>query len=164
MITTKKISDEKIAKLKKAYELAKKPDKAQMIELKQSILQSCTEPNPCTTEKEFEPEEFELEQLAGVHYGIDYLSLALISSDDSKDKYFEVALNGLQKLGFPMWLDNDTPTRSIALYFYGLQILSYVDNESPAYKAIYNEAKSDFAKFKKVLESKDYENLKGFLE
>ncbi|MGX3044771.1 BspA family leucine-rich repeat surface protein [Helicobacter sp. T3_23-1056] len=160
----KKISDEKIAKLKKAYELAKKPDKAQMIDLKQSILQSCTEPNPCTAEKEFEPEEFELEQLAGLHYGIDYLSLTLISSGDLQDKYFEEALNGLRKLGFPMWLDDDTPTRSIALYFYGLQILSYVDDESPAYKAIYNESKKDFAQFKKVLESKDYENLKGFLE
>ena len=63
-----------------------------------------------------------------------------------------------------MWLDDDTPTSSIALYFYGLQILSYVDDESPAYKAIYNESKKDFAKFKKVLESKDYKNLKGFLE
>ena len=160
----KKTSDKKIAKLKKAYELAKKPDKAQMLTLKQSILQSCTIPNPCTTEKEFEPEEFELEQLAGLHYGIDYLSLALISSGEIKDRYFEEALSGLRELGFPMWLDDDTPTSSIALYFYGLQILSYVDDESPAYKAIYNESKKDFAKFKKVLESKDYENLKDFLE
>ena len=91
----KKTSDEKIAKLKKAYELAKKPDKAQMLNLKQSILQSCTIPNPCITEKEFEPEEFELEQLAGLYYGIDYLSLALISSGELKDRYFEKALSGL---------------------------------------------------------------------
>ncbi|MGX3097849.1 hypothetical protein [Helicobacter sp. 23-1046] len=160
----KKTSDEKIAKLKKAYELAKKPDKAQMLTLKQSILESCSKLEPCAVEKEFEPEEFELEQLAGLHYGIDYLSLALISSGELRDRYFEEALSGLRYLGFPMWLDDDTPTSSIALYFYGLQILSYVDDESPAYKANYAKAKSDFAKFKKVLESKDYENLKSFLE
>ena len=81
------------------------------------------------------------EAKAGLHYGIDYLSLALISSGERKDRYFEEALSGLRKLGFPMWLDDDTPTSSIALYFYGLQILSYVDDESPVYKAIYNESK-----------------------
>ncbi|MGX2971135.1 hypothetical protein [Helicobacter sp. T3_23-1059] len=85
----KKTSDEKIAKLKKAYELAKKPDKAQMLTLKQSILESCSKLEPCAVEKEFEPEEFELEQLAGLHYEIDYLSLALISSGEIKDRYFE---------------------------------------------------------------------------
>ena len=161
----KKTSDEKIAKLKKAYELAKKPDKAQMITLKQSILQSCSKLEPCAVEKEFEPEAFELEQLERLYYGIDYLSLALISSGELRDRYFEEALSGLGKIGFPMYLDDkDTPTSSIALYFYSLQILGYVDDESPVYKAIYAEAKKDFAQFKKVLENKDYANLKDFLE
>lgn len=163
----KKTSDEKIAKLKKAYELAKKPDKAQMIKLKQSILNTCYKlpADPCAVEIEFDPQEFEIEQLANFYYGVDYLSLALISGGELREHYFKEALSGLRELGFPMYLDDkDTPTRSLALYFYGLQILSYVDDESPAYKAIYDEAKEDFAKFKKVLDSKDYANLKGFLE
>ena len=138
-----------------------------MIKLKQSILNTCYKlpADSCAVEIEFNPQEFELEQLANFYYGIDYLSLALISGGELREYYFKEALSGLRELGFPMGLDDkDTPISSIALYFYGLQILSYIDDESPAYKASYNEAKSDFAKFKKVLTSKDYANLKGFLE
>ncbi len=75
-----------------------------MIKLKQSILNTYYKlpADPCTVEIEFNPQEFEIEQLANLYYGIDYLSLALISGEELRGHYFKEALSGLRVLGFPM--------------------------------------------------------------